>query len=309
MDNNNSQEQLDQKGEPKMHPFFSDIPQKTDSVLSFIQKNNPLASAEENPKSLLDYLNEIKESTFQSEKAKFTKSFKCKSITKAVLNNKSVSSLIQNPKEMKKGYFDNYVLYEIKTEQFNWLVTRRYSDFIWLHQCLNAAYPGELLPQLPKKKIGNRRFEEDFIEKRMKQLQKFLNEILKSEFFKSCEVLGLFLSAKDRTFFENAMKEKTPLTFSIVSIEQINSFQGKIETIDFENENINIKDYNYSYYLNMNNYFIAQDEVLTTLTKNLQYFYENMANAMINLKEIENNFNALKVINMKTTNVNIIVYN
>ena len=61
--------------------------------------------------------------------------------------------------------------------------------------------PTNFIPQLPKKKIGNRRFEEDFIEKRMKGLQFFLDEILKNENLKSTETLVTFLSF-ERGFFE-----------------------------------------------------------------------------------------------------------
>ena len=62
----------------------------------------------------------------------------------------------------------NYVNYEVETAAMQWIVRRRYSDFEWLRIVLAKFNPGQVVPPLPNKKIGNRRFEEDFLEKRMK---------------------------------------------------------------------------------------------------------------------------------------------
>ena len=66
----------------------------------------------------------------------------------------------------------NYISYEIITDVTQWNVTRRYSDFDWLRQTLKKIHPGLYCPPLPQKKLGSRRFENDFVAKRMKYLNK-----------------------------------------------------------------------------------------------------------------------------------------
>lgn len=55
-------------------------------------------------------------------------------------------------------------------------VIRRYSDFVWLHSELSAAYKGVLIPPLPDK-IFMRRFTQDFIDERRRWLEMFLNRL------------------------------------------------------------------------------------------------------------------------------------
>ena len=69
----------------------------------------------------------------------------------------------------------------------NWTVHRRYSDFIWLRNILCKIFIGQVVPPIPNKKTGGRRFEEDFIEKRMKFLNKFISAVLENEVFKTIE--------------------------------------------------------------------------------------------------------------------------
>ena len=44
---------------------------------------------------------------------------------------------ISKPQIIKAGLFkQSFTIYTIKTFPFQWIVTRRYSDFEWLHDCL-----------------------------------------------------------------------------------------------------------------------------------------------------------------------------
>jgi hypothetical protein len=68
---------------------------------------------------------------------------------------------------------------------------------------------GHVVPPIPNKKSGGRRFEKDFIEKRMKFLQKFMSAIIENEIYKASEPLIAFLSMTDHNQFEAKMKELT----------------------------------------------------------------------------------------------------
>ena len=118
---------------------------------------------------------------------------KCKTAEKSILNDKKIKVIIQNPKNSEKSLLSSqYTLYEVCTESMKWLVQRRYSDFDWLRNILYKLFPRLFIPPIPGKKVGNRRFESDFIEKRMKFLQMFIDEIMENEELKSSEALIAF---------------------------------------------------------------------------------------------------------------------
>ena len=88
----------------------------------------------------------------------------CKKAEKTVLNDKNIKVVIQNPKTTEKSLLTSqFTIYEVCTESMHWLVHRRYSDFDWLRTILCKFFPRILIPPIPGKKVGNRRFEEDFI--------------------------------------------------------------------------------------------------------------------------------------------------
>ena len=146
-----------------------------------------------------------------TDEKKFKESeIQCRKLEKTQLNGNALSISIQNPKEVDKGVFgQNYVLYEMVTEPFGWNVKRRYSDFDWLRRLIVKLYPGFNVPPLPNKKMGTRRFDLDFVNKRMKFLELFINGVCENESFKASELLVTFLSCTDRNKFENKMKEYT----------------------------------------------------------------------------------------------------
>ena len=150
----------------------------------------------------------------------------------------------------------------------NWYVNRRYSDFLWLREILSTMFPTILLPQLPKKKIGNRRFENDFVEKRIKGLQDFLDEILKNEIIKTAEPLISFLSLTERGFFEQQMKLLTPKILNIDNIGSIASFEGKIEVADMEDEQYNN---NKNYFNSVETFFNLSAEEIKNIKSTVIY--------------------------------------
>ena len=113
------------------------------------------------------------------EKTTKTQIINCRKLEKSVLNDKVIEVLIQNPKLIETSFISsNYINYEVSTPSMNWIVFRRYSDFLWLRSVLVKFFAGHVVPPIPNKKSGGRRFEKDFIEKRMKFLQKFMSAII-----------------------------------------------------------------------------------------------------------------------------------
>ena len=227
----------------------------------------------------------------------------CIKIEKTILNDKDIKIKINNPRQIEGNIFNlsgKYILYDITTENFNWLVSRRYNDFIWLRECLIVMYPGEYVFPLPKKKIGNKRFTENFINKRINKLQVFLEDILKNENFKACEPLLSFLSLGDRVLFEHKMKVLDPKTVSINTTDQMINLSGQINSINFNNQNYYVQFFNKfnCYY----NYLGNTRKNMNSINKELKEFYDNLNNAALNLNNISNYF---KEISLNSNKINL----
>ena len=223
----------------------------------------------------------------------YIKEIKCKVLEKSILNDKQISITVQNPKHIENGFFSsNYIVYEVKTMPVNWGVTRRYSDFLWLRATLCKIYPRFFVPPIPPKKIGARRFEMDFVEKRMNFLNKFLNTLVENENFKASEPLCAFLSMNDRAQFESKMKELSTF-FPSKFVEDIKTINGKIYlSDDFDSKNE-------MYFTNISNFFKLQNQLFERLNYNLKNFYTYMSAVCVHLEEVQKDFELLHLLNSK----------
>ena len=225
-----------------------------------------------------------------------TKTFKertieCRKLEKSVLNDKKITITIKNPKEMDGGVFGkNYVLYEVQTDPLGWIVLRRFSDFDLLRTLLAKYFPSYNIPPLPNKKMGNRRFDLDFIMKRMKFLNLFINNVVQSEDFKASEILTAFLSYTDRGKFDSKFKEyqsQIPSSY----VEDYKTLEGKvIISHDQGNE---------KYFTNINKYFRLQGQIFQKLNLSLKNFYNGMTAVCNHLEEVHKYFEIMHVLNTR----------
>ena len=221
--------------------------------------------------------------------------FNCNILPKSNLNGKQIKITIQNPKPVETGFFSsNYIVYEIETniisDKVKWLVNRRYSDFINLRTALQTQFPHNLVPPLPGKKIGGRRFELDFVSKRMHFLNEFLNNLVAVEEFKASDFLVSFLSTVDRAQFEYKMKEINNYLTEPMYIEDIKTLSGKLKI--FNDNNLNEQ-----YFSNVQNYFKLQNQLLEKLNEDLKFFYKSMSSAVTNLENVQKDFEFLHLLN------------
>ena len=227
----------------------------------------------------------------KEEEKVYEKEIICKKLEKTVLNDKEIVVILRNPKASDTTFLQStYITYEVLTESQQWLVRRRFSDFEWLRTILVKCFPRMVVPPLPGKKIGNRRFEEDFIQKRMMFLQKFINAVLENESFKTSEALIAFLSMIDRGQFDSKMKEMTTYQPSPYA-ENLKTLTGKLTVIDDEE--------NEKYFVNITNYFRLQGQLFDRLNYNMKNFYENISAACLNLEEVQKDFETLHLLNTK----------
>jgi sorting nexin-8 len=88
--------------------------------------------------------------------------------------------------------------YEVASQRRGSRVIRRYSDFVWLLDCLQKRYPFRVLPLLPPKRMavnGNHLSNDGaFIEKRRRGLARFLNAVVRHPVLNQEQLVIMFLT-------------------------------------------------------------------------------------------------------------------
>ncbi|KAI5919307.1 hypothetical protein F4810DRAFT_512567 [Camillea tinctor] len=88
--------------------------------------------------------------------------------------------------------------YEVASARRGSKVIRRYSDFVWLLDCLHKRYPFRVLPLLPPKRVavnGNHLSNDGaFIEKRRRGLARFLNAVVRHPVLGQEQLVVMFLT-------------------------------------------------------------------------------------------------------------------
>lgn len=104
-----------------------------------------------------------------------------------------------------QGFILNrYTVYEVVSDRGT-PVSRRYSEFAFLWDCIVRRYPFRLLPALPPKRIGP---DEHFIELRRRGLARFLNYVTNHPIIRDDGVLAAFLT--EGSF--DQWRKHTPIT-------------------------------------------------------------------------------------------------
>ena len=230
---------------------------------------------------------------FNAEEPKTFKerTIECRKLDKSVLNDKKLTITIRNPKEMSGGVFGkNYILYEVQTDPLGWVVHRRFSDFDTLRILLAKYFPSYNIPPLPNKKVGVRNYDMDFILKRMKFLNLFINNLVQREDFKASEILTAFLSYSDRAKFESKFKEyqsQVPSSY----VEDYKTLEGKVIISHDEG--------NEKYFTNISKYFKLQGQIFQKLNFSLKNFYKSMTACCDHLEEVHKYFEIMHVLNTR----------
>jgi len=88
--------------------------------------------------------------------------------------------------------------YEVTSNRRGSKVIRRYSDFVWLLDCLHKRYPFRALPLLPPKRVGvnGSHLSNDggFIEKRRRGLARYLNAVVRHPILGQEQLVVMFLT-------------------------------------------------------------------------------------------------------------------
>jgi len=101
---------------------------------------------------------------------------------------------ISKPTKRSEGYGRNYIAYTLTScfEDQKFEVFRRYSDFEALRQSLKEKLPGIIIPPLPEKSMLGR-FEGEFVNQRMRGLERFMTRVMTHSKLKSHPYVKKFL--------------------------------------------------------------------------------------------------------------------
>ena len=174
-----------------------------------------------------------------------------------------------------------YMTYLITTSPVNLKAKRRYSDFEWLRQILLNFYSSSVIPPIPKKnKIGHDKFNETFLIKRTRTLEKFLNFLLEDPVIKVSQILYDFLSIEEEDKFNE--KKKYYNNFKLPTyLRDYKSPTGKLDIAINEEREI--------FYQNIKDNTELNQELLSKLNKNLKALSNELSVVVNRMDDISKN--------------------
>ena len=237
-----------------------------------IDQNNNI-NQQNNPSQNIENLGSLKEEDFGIT---IPDNIECrKSETTELCKYKELEITVSDPKKVDKGFFSKaYIDFEIKTNPCNLIVRRQHAEFVWLRERLSVIFNTHILPRLPKKGKVNG---DPHIQKRMRNLEKFLYYLTKDPLIKSSQILFDFLSIDKEEEYNKRKKiynkMRTPNEFS-----EINSRDGKTRlkiTEIKENNTENIRDnaaFNETALKKFNqNFKVFREEMNTVISRVLSF--------------------------------------
>ena len=181
------------------------------------------------------------------------------------------------PEKIEPGLFSkSYISYVISTIPLGLNIRKRYSEFEWLYLQLNKHYLNCIVPPLCKKNYMDQ-FNEDFISKRARALERFMNGIAIHPILKNSFIFYDFLTIKD----ENEFKQKKYMyekPFDPKRIKDLNSIDGQIK-VSLTNENE-------IYYQNILDNVDSNEVFISQIIKNYKILFELIKKVNEQMNEI-----------------------
>ena len=188
---------------------------------------------------------------------------------------KNIEIKVSDPKKVDKGFFSKaYIDFEIKTNPCNFIVRRQHAEFVWLRERLSVIFNTNILPRLPKKGKVNG---DPHLQKRMRNLEKFLYYLTKDPLIKSSQILLDFLSI-DKEEEYNTKKKIYNKMRSPNEFNDIKSIDGKARLKITDKKEKNIEDiknnasFNETSFKKLNqNFKIFKEEMNTVISRVLSF--------------------------------------
>ncbi len=146
---------------------------------------------------------QTQQSNIIDDKNKYEEIIECKTLPLTDLGrNDNITIEISSPQKIEGGIFSkSYITFLVSTIPLKLQVRRRYSDFEWLRNLLINLYPTSVIPFLPKKSSFGDRFNEVFLNKRMRFLEKFMKFLITDPLIRNSKLLYEFLCIENENDF------------------------------------------------------------------------------------------------------------
>ena len=149
-----------------------------------------------------------------------------KAETNALNNQDNLEITVSDPQKVDNGFFSKaYINFLISTNPLNFKVRRKHADFVWLRERLSIIFNLNVLPRLPRKGKVNG---DNHIKKRMRNLERFLNYLLKDNLVKNSKIFYDFLTLEKEDDFEKQKKIYNKLK-SPTEIREVKTLDGKLK--------------------------------------------------------------------------------
>ena len=149
-----------------------------------------------------------------------------KAETNALNNQDNLEITVSDPQKVDNGFFSKaYINFLVSTNPLNFKVRRKHADFVWLRERLSVIFNLNVLPRLPRKGKVNG---DNHIKKRMRNLERFLNYLLKDNLVKNSKIFYDFLTLEKDDDFEKQKKIYNKLK-SPTEIREVKTLDGKLK--------------------------------------------------------------------------------
>ena len=193
-------------------------------------------------------------------------------IAKCVQMEKNEFSKIQDleikilfPQKVEAGIFSKpYMTYGVSAFPLKMNVRKRYSDFEWLYQRLSDYFINCIIPPLCKKNYLEQ-FNEDFISKRARALERFMNGIAIHPILRNSFIFYDFMAIKDNDEFKQK-KVMYEQPFKPKRINDFNNTEGLIK--------VNLSTENEIYFQNILDNVEMNHSLMTELIHNYKSLFE-----------------------------------
>ena len=214
-----------------------------------------------------------------------------------VLNNEitkcdNIKITVGNFEKVSGNLFSkSYVSYQVTTMPFNWNVRRRFSDFEWLRQTLINNYNYCMIPSVPKKpknlnKIMSEKYDKEFLSKRSRNFEKFLNYIIIDPILKNTQIIYDFLKCDKDDEFSKIKKAYDKLKSGAFNINKIYTTDG--------NAIIDINEEKERYFGDIKESTNQNENILKKINATVKALNNDLINASEKLSEISRNFELIK---------------
>ena len=221
---------------------------------------------------------------------------KCKTIeTTKLSEHEDIFITVSDPIKEKGGIVkQGYVNYLITTFPLEFSVKRRYTDFVWLNQCLKKEFPSNIFPSIPKKrKLGQAKYSKQFIAKRARKFEKFLSYLLKDPLIKNSELLYDFLSIDSASHFSSKKKYHNN-KLKLYDVREAESINGEI--------NISVTKEKEEYFKNISESTEKNIKIFKKLQTKYKSFYKATNNIIFATRDISKLWDSLSINKNKSYN-------